>query len=66
MITVLGWFHPSRSPELGQIVLYKRLGRVWAEKLERERQALDAWLCADELDRNDLETLGALSHLYRA
>src|SRR5207248_1182880 len=40
-----------------QIALYKRLGRVWSEKLGRERSSLDAWLCADRLDPRDLETL---------
>ena len=47
-----------------QIVYYKRLGRLWSDKLERDSNALDAWLRADELDRNDLETLRALAHLY--
>ncbi|HWU88034.1 MAG TPA: hypothetical protein VN253_12195, partial [Kofleriaceae bacterium] len=49
-----------------QIVLYKRLGRVWEDKLQRERNALDAWLAADRLDGQDLETLRALAHLYRS
>src|SRR6185295_3798359 len=49
-----------------QIVLYKQLGRVWSEKLGRERSALDAWLCADRLDSEDYETLVALSELYRS
>ena len=44
-----------------QIVLYKHLGRVWEEKLGRERNALDAWLAADRIDGNDLETLRALA-----
>ena len=49
-----------------QIVLYKRLGRVWADNLGRERSALDAWLCADRLDPQDYETLTALAELYRS
>src|SRR5690606_1021819 len=49
-----------------QIVLYKRLGRVWEDKLQRERNALDAWLAADRLDAQDLETLRALAQLYRS
>ena len=49
-----------------RVVLYKRLGRVWADKLGRERNALDAWLRAQELQPTDLETLQALSVLYRA
>jgi tetratricopeptide (TPR) repeat protein len=49
-----------------QIRLYKSLGHVWEHKLQRERNALDAWLAADRLDGNDLETLRALAHLYRS
>jgi tetratricopeptide (TPR) repeat protein len=47
-----------------RIVFFKRLGRIWAERLGSDNNALDAWLRADELDRNDLETLRALAHLY--
>ncbi|HKE19803.1 MAG TPA: tetratricopeptide repeat protein, partial [Kofleriaceae bacterium] len=47
-------------------LMYKRLGRVWADKLGRERNALDAWLAAQEIDPGDLETLRALAQLYRA
>ena len=49
-----------------QIALYKHLGHIWADKLSRERNALDAWLAADRIDGNDLETLRALAHLYRS
>ena len=49
-----------------QIRLYKTLGRIWENKLQRERNALDAWLAADRIDGNDLETLRALAHLYRS
>ncbi len=49
-----------------QIILYKQLGHIWADKLSRERNALDAWLAADRIDGNDLETLRALAHLYRS
>jgi tetratricopeptide (TPR) repeat protein len=49
-----------------QIRLYKHLGRVWEDKLSRERNALDAWLAADRLDGNDLETLRSLARLYRS
>ncbi len=49
-----------------QIALYKHLGRIWEQKLQRERNALDAWLAADRIDGNDLETLRALAHLYRS
>jgi golgin subfamily B member 1 len=49
-----------------QIALYKRLGWVWEEKIQRERNALDAWLAADRIDGQDLETLRALARLYRS
>jgi len=49
-----------------QIVLYKHLGRIWEEKLGRERNALDGWLAADRIDGNDLETLRSLARLYRS
>jgi len=52
--------------EQDQIRLYKQLGRVWEGKLARERNALDAWLAADRLDGNDLETLRSLARLYRS
>ena len=54
------------SGDADQIRLYKLLGNVWEHKLARERNALDAWLAADRLDGNDLETLRALAHLYRS
>ncbi|MDB4962480.1 MAG: Tetratricopeptide 2 repeat protein [Myxococcales bacterium] len=49
-----------------QIRLYKQLGGIWEIKLSRERNALDAWLAADRIDGNDLETLRALAALYRS
>ncbi|HUJ57084.1 MAG TPA: hypothetical protein VLX92_01265, partial [Kofleriaceae bacterium] len=54
------------APDQDQIPLYKQLGRVWEEKLGRERNALDAWLAADRIDGNDLETLRSLARLYRS
>ena len=35
-------------------------------ELRRERNALDAWLAADRIDGNDLETLRSLARLYRS
>ncbi len=49
-----------------QIRLYKHLGKIWEDKLARERNALDAWLAADRIDGNDLETLRSLARLYRS
>src|SRR5258706_8108522 len=47
-----------------QIVLYKHLGRIWEDKLGRERNALDAWLAADRIDGNGLQTLKSPARLY--
>jgi tetratricopeptide (TPR) repeat protein len=49
----------------GKVPLYKRLGRVWAERLGRERSSLEAWLAAYNLAPDDLETLRALAQIYR-
>ncbi|HUJ59424.1 MAG TPA: tetratricopeptide repeat protein, partial [Kofleriaceae bacterium] len=49
-----------------RIPLYKQLGEVWETKLGRERNALEAYLAADQIDCNDLETLRALARLYRS
>jgi tetratricopeptide (TPR) repeat protein len=49
-----------------KVPLYKRLGKTWSERLQRERNALEAWMHAYELDRQDLETLRALAALYRS
>jgi tetratricopeptide (TPR) repeat protein len=48
-----------------RVEIYKRLGKVWEQRLGRERNALEAWLQAYELAPQDLETLRMLSHLYR-
>ncbi len=49
-----------------QVSLYKMLGNIWNEKLGRERNSLDAWLLAYDLDPSDPETLQELASLYRA
>ncbi len=49
-----------------QVAIHKRLGHVWAEKLGRDRNALEAWLAAYAIDDDDLEILRALAHLYQA
>lgn len=50
----------------GQVALYKMLGKIWNEKLGRERNSLDAWLLAYDLNPSDPETLQELAALYRA
>ncbi len=46
--------------------LHKRLGRIWATKLGRERNAIEAWSKALELEPGDLESLRAMCQLYRS
>ena len=48
-----------------RIPLYKRLGRIWGDKLQRERNALEAWQQALAIDPNDVEALRALADNYR-
>ncbi|HEY0707486.1 MAG TPA: tetratricopeptide repeat protein, partial [Polyangia bacterium] len=57
-----------RATEAGhdKIPLYKRLGRIWGEKLQRERNALEAWQQALAIDPNDVEALRALADNYRS
>lgn len=49
-----------------QIPTYKRLGRIWGEKLHRERNALECWQQVLALDPTDVEALRAIAENYRA
>ena len=49
-----------------EIVVRKRMGRIWGEQLSRERNALEAWQRVLELDPNDLDGLQAMLAIYRA
>ncbi|MCA9653017.1 MAG: tetratricopeptide repeat protein [Myxococcales bacterium] len=48
----------------GRIGSYQTLGRVYGERLDRDRDALAAWLNALDLDDSNLETLQALHRIY--
>jgi tetratricopeptide (TPR) repeat protein len=48
-----------------RIPVYKRLGRVWGEKLGRERNALECWQKVIEIDPSDVEALRAIAENYR-
>ena len=50
---------------MDRIPLYKRLGRIWGEKLQRERNALESWQQVLEIDPNDVEALRAIAENYR-
>ena len=51
---------------MDRIPLYKRLGRIWGEKLQRERNALESWQQVLEIDPNDVEALRAIADNYRS
>jgi tetratricopeptide (TPR) repeat protein len=53
------------APE-GKIPLYKRLGRIWGEKLSRERNSLECWQRVLEIDPGDVEALRAIAENYRS
>ena len=46
------------DPE-AQIPIYKRLGRIWGEKLTRERNSLESWQKVLEIDPQDVDALRA-------
>lgn len=48
-----------------QIPLYQRLGRIWGEKLHRERNSLEAWQKVLEIDPTDIPALRALAAIYK-
>ena len=48
-----------------RIPLYKRLGRIWGDKLQRERNALESWQQVLEIDPGDVEALRAIAENYR-
>ena len=55
----------TEEPE-ARIPVYKRLGRVWGEKLGRERNALECWQKVVEIDPCDVEALRAIADNYRS
>jgi transposase len=51
---------------VARIPVYKRIGRVWGEKLGRERNALECWQKVVEIDAGDVEALRAIADNYRS
>jgi len=47
-----------------RVSAYQTLGRVYGDRLGRERNALDSWLNALEIDDRNVTTLQALRHIY--
>jgi tetratricopeptide (TPR) repeat protein len=48
-----------------KVSIYQTLGRVYGERLGKDRNALDSWLSALELNGRDVETLTALHRIYQ-
>lgn len=53
------------DPE-AKIPIYKRLGRIWGEKLSRERNSLESWQKVLELDPQDVDALRAIAANYKS
>ena len=51
---------------VARIPVYKRLGRIWGDKLGRERNALECWQKVVEIDPGDVEALRAIANNYRS
>lgn len=53
----------TEEPE-HQVRLYQRLGRIWGEKLGRERNALESWQRVLEIDSSNTDALYAMAKIY--
>jgi tetratricopeptide (TPR) repeat protein len=49
-----------------RIPIYKRLGRIWGEKLQRERNSLESWQKVLEIDPQDVDALRAIAANYKS
>ena len=58
---VLALTEPERK-----IPIFKRLGRIWGEKLNKERNALESWQKVLEIDSQDVDALRAIVENYRS
>src|SRR6185312_2353416 len=57
----------SATPDADRrIPIYKRLGRIWGEKLSRERNSLESWQKVLEIDPQDVDALRAIASNYRS
>jgi tetratricopeptide (TPR) repeat protein len=55
----------TQDPD-AKIPIYKRLGRIWGEKLSRERNSLESWQKVLELDPQDVDALRAIVANYKS
>jgi len=49
-----------------RIPIFKRLGRIWGEKLNRERNSLESWQKVLEIDPQDVDALRAIAANYKS
>ncbi len=63
---VLGKQVAATADPDAKIPIYKRLGRIWGEKLSRERNSLESWQKVLELDPQDVDALRAIAANYRS
>jgi len=49
-----------------RIPIFKRLGRIWGEKLGRERNSLESWQRVLEIDPQDVDALRAIAANYKS
>jgi tetratricopeptide (TPR) repeat protein len=55
----------TEEPE-ARIPIFKRLGRIWGEKLGRERSSLESWQKVLEIDPSDVDALRAIADNYKS
>ena len=48
-----------------RIAIYTKLGQVWGERLQRDRNALESWQKVLDIDPGNLDALRALAGVYR-
>ncbi len=56
----------ARPIPTSAIPIYKRLGRIWGEKLTRERNSLESWQKVLEIDPQDVDALRAIAANYKS
>ena len=65
LVDVLARQVPILTEGADQIRIYKRLGYIWGEKLNRDRNALENWQNVLAIDPGDQEALYAIANIYR-
>jgi tetratricopeptide (TPR) repeat protein len=66
LVDILGRVVRITQVPAEQIPIWSRLGRIYLEKLNKERDALDAWQKVLEIDPSDIPALRALAGIYKS